>query len=120
MSAPGQVRATELVKIQPGQRLATRPVQNLAREGVTNLLKPRGRTRQSVTQVKGWSLEITIVREADTVHNAGRQQSRGREGESWASPSGAETTACLETGCPETREIPRVPEAGRGGQAYKR
>ena len=82
MSAPGQARATELVKIQLGQRLATRPVRNPAREEATNLLKPGGRTRQAVTPVKGWSPEITIVREADTVHFAGRQQGRGRQGES--------------------------------------
>jgi len=108
MSAPGQARTTELVKIQSGQRLATRPVQNPAREEATNLLKPGGRTRQAVTQVKGWSPEITIVREADTVHNAGRQQAMSRQGETHHPPSGSETTACFETGCPGTREIHRA------------
>jgi hypothetical protein len=120
MSAPGKAQATELVRIQSGQRLATRPVRNPAREEATNRLKPGGRTRQAVTQVKGWSPENTIVREADTVHFAGRQQGRGRQGETSTSPSGSETTACQENGRVGTREIHRVPEAGKRGQAYKR
>jgi hypothetical protein len=120
MSAPGQARTTELVKIQSGQRLATGPVRNPAGEEATNRLKPGERTRQAVTQVKGWSPEITIVREADTVHNAGRQQGVSRQGKTHRPPSGSETTACFETGCPGTREIHRVPAEGKREQAYKR
>lgn len=120
MSAPGQARTTELVKIQSGQRPATRPVRNPAGEEVTNLLKPGERTRQAVTPVKGWSPEITIVREADTVHNAGRQQGMSRQGQTHRPPSGSETTACFETSYPGTREIHRVPAEGKWEQAYKR
>ena len=113
MSAPGQAQATELVRVQSGQRLATRPVRNPAAEEATNLLKPGGRTRQAVTQVKGCSPEITTVREADTVHYEGRQQGMRRQGECHLPPSGSETTACLESGCPGTREIHCVPYKGK-------
>jgi len=120
MSAPGKAQAIELVRVQSGQRPATGPVRNPAGEEATNLLEPGGRTRQAVTPVKGWSPEITIIREADTVHVAGRQQGMDRQGETHHPPSGSETTACLESDRLGTREIHRVPEAGRGGQAWRR
>jgi hypothetical protein len=69
---------------------------------------PGGRRYQAATQVKGLSLEIFNVIEADMVHMHGRQYSYDRNGERAAALSGSETVAWYQKGCLGTREIQGV------------
>lgn len=80
MSAPRKVRKEQLVKIQPTQRLAISVEPNLTQQEVMNAVKLEGGTKQTATQVKGLSSEITDIIEADAVHLA--------EGSKWDSANG--------------------------------
>ena len=80
MSAPREVRKEQLVKIQPMQRLAISVELNLMQQEVTNVVKLKGGTRQTATQVKGLSSEISDIVEADTFHCV--------EGSKWDSVNG--------------------------------
>ena len=68
MSVPRKACNIKLVKIQSGERLAITPEQTFAPGKVTCLREAKGEECGAVTQVKGWSPEITIVSEVRTVH----------------------------------------------------
>lgn len=55
------------MKIQHTQRIANSVELNLMQQEITNVVKLKGRTMQTATQVKGLSFEITNIIEADIV-----------------------------------------------------
>jgi hypothetical protein len=69
---------------------------------------PGGRRHQAATQVKGLSLEMSNVIEADMVHIHGRQHRYNGNGEDVAALSGSETVAWYQRGRLGTWEIQGV------------
>ena len=68
MGAPSKIHMSQLVQIQPEERLAATSELNLASSLVTGCGEARGMGYWAATQVKGLSPEITPVSEADVVH----------------------------------------------------
>ena len=68
--APSKARKVQSVKIRPMQRLTTSIEPTIARQAVTNDVKPVGGTYQAATQVKVLSPEIINVVEADDFHSS--------------------------------------------------
>jgi RNA-directed DNA polymerase len=68
MSAPSKIHTSQLVQIQPEERLAATSELNLASSLVTGCGEARGMGYWAATQVKGLSPEIFLVSEADVVH----------------------------------------------------
>ncbi|MFZ2070388.1 MAG: hypothetical protein WAV32_02040 [Halobacteriota archaeon] len=68
MSVPSKVHNSQLVQIQPEERLAATSELNLASSLVTGCGEARGTGYWAATQVKGLSTEIFVVPEADVVH----------------------------------------------------
>lgn len=80
MSAPSKAHKEQLVKIQSTQSLANSVEPNSTRHAVTSVVKLEGGTKQTATQVKGLSPEISNIIEADAVHLA--------EGSKWSGANG--------------------------------
>ena len=70
MSAPRKARHKQSVRIRPMQRLTTRIEPTIARQAVTNDVKPVEGTYQAATQVKVLSPEIFNIVDADVFHHA--------------------------------------------------
>ncbi len=70
MSAPSKAFNLQSVKIRSVQRLTTRIEPTIARQAVTNVVKPMEGTYQAATQVKVLSPEIFNIVEADVFHCA--------------------------------------------------
>lgn len=70
MSAPSKALNLQSVKIRSTQRLATRVEPTIARQEVTNVVKPIEGRYQAATQVKVSSPVISDVVEADVFHDA--------------------------------------------------
>ena len=68
MRAPSKARNFQSVKIRSMQRLTTSIEPTIARQAVTNVVKPMEGTYQAATQVKVLSHEIVNIVEADVVH----------------------------------------------------
>ncbi len=77
-------------------------------------MKPEGRRYQAATQVKGLSLEMLHVMEADTVHIEGRQHSVNRNSERGTTPSGSKPAAWYRKDVAGTRDIQRVSQKVEG------
>ena len=118
MSVPSKVHNSQLVKIQPEERLAATSELNLASSLVTGCGEARGMGYWAATQVKGLSTEIFVVPEADVVHltegstliaDSPNLQSWNITGSSgtWRgdeSPAGSETVARYQMDIMGTRE----------------
>ena len=102
----------QLVKIQPGERLAATSELNLASSLVTGCGEARGMGYWAATQVKGFSHEIFIVPEADVVLlTEGSTLIADSPNGTWqgdASPAGSETVARYQMDIMETRETQGV------------
>jgi RNA-directed DNA polymerase len=97
-------------EIQSGERLATTPAPNSAREEVTNFVKPEEGRAQAITQVKVLNSEIKIDTEADTVSCVESSMAKTATGEVVATPSGSKAVARDQrdkAGTGETRDAPR-------------
>lgn len=108
MSAPRKAYTIQLVKIQPEERVATTSELNSAPGWVTCHREARGMGYWATTQVKGLSLEITIVSEVETVHEVEDSSLIVvmRDGEN---PTGSKTVARYQmeyVGTWETQYIP--------------
>jgi len=118
MSAPSKIHTSQLVQIQPEERLATTSELNLASSLVTGCGEARGMGYWAATQVKGLSPEIFTVSEADVVHvtegstfiaDSPNLRSWNRAGsfETWRGdegPTGSETVARYQRASMGTRE----------------
>jgi retron-type reverse transcriptase len=118
MSAPSKIHASQLVQIQPEERLATTSELNLASSLVTGGDEARGMGYWAATKVKGLSPEITHVSEADVVHLTEgstfivdspnlRSWNRAVSFETWRGdegPAGSETVARYQRASMGTRE----------------
>ena len=118
MSVPSKIHNSQLVQIQPEERLAATSELNLAFCLVTGSGEAKGMGYWAATQVKGLSPEIFIVPEADVVHltegstliaDSPNLQSWNIAGSSgtWrgdASPAGSETVARYQKDIMGTRE----------------
>jgi len=118
LSVPSKIHNSQLVKIQPEERLAATSELNLAFCLVTGSGEARGMGYWAATQVKGLSHEIFVVPEADVVHltegstlitDSPNLQSWNIAGSSgtWRgdeSPAGSETVARYQTDIMGTRE----------------
>ena len=122
MSVPSKIHNSQLVKIQPEERLAATSELNLAFCLVTGSGEAKGMGYWAATQVKGLSHEIFIVPEADVVHltegstliaDSPNLQSWNITGSSgtWRgdeSPAGSETVARYQMDIMGTRESQSV------------
>ena len=122
MSVPSKIHNSQLVKIQPEERLAATSELNLASCLVTGSGEARGMGYWAATQVKGYSHEIFGVLEADVIHltegstlitDSPNLQSWNIAGSSgaWqgdASPAGSETVARYQKDIMGTRETQSV------------
>lgn len=70
MSAPSKALNLQAVKIRPMQRLTISIEPTIARQAVTNVVKPVEGTEQAATQVKVLSPEIFNIVEVDVLHYA--------------------------------------------------
>ena len=70
MRAPSKAHNLQSVKIRSMQRLTTGIEPTIARQAVTNAVKPIGGTYQAVTQVKVLSPEMINMVEVDAFHGA--------------------------------------------------
>jgi hypothetical protein len=70
MSAPSKALNLQTVKIRPMQRLTISIEPTIARQAVTNVVKPLEGTEQAATQVKVLSPEIFNIVEVDVFHDA--------------------------------------------------
>lgn len=70
MSAPSKAFNLQPVEIRPMQRLTPSIEPTIARQAVTNVVKPVEGTYQAATQVKVLSPEIINVVDADVIHCA--------------------------------------------------
>ena len=118
MSVPSKIHNSQLVQIQPEERLAATSELNLAFCLVTGSGEAKGMGYWAATQVKGLSPEIFIVPEADVVHltegstliaDSPNLQSWNIAGSSgtWRgdeSPAGSETVARYQMDIMGTRE----------------
>ena len=118
MSVPSKIHNSQLVQIQPEERLAATSELNLAFCLVTGSGEAKGMGYWAATQVKGLSPEIFIVPEADVVHltegstliaDSPNLQSWNITGSSgtWRgdeSPAGSETVARYQMDIMGTRE----------------
>jgi len=68
MSAPSKARKVQSVKIRSMQRLTTSIEPTIARQAVTNVVKPMKGTYQAATQLKVLSSDIFNIVEADVLH----------------------------------------------------
>ena len=114
MSAPSKADMFQLVRIQPEERLAITSELNPAPGRATDHREARGAGYRAATPVKGWSPEITIVSEADAVHECGRQHWVDRERRDQPSPTGSKTAARYQMEQIGTRETHGIP-CGVGG-----
>ncbi|MDI6886491.1 MAG: hypothetical protein QMD22_09195 [archaeon] len=129
MSAPSKVHTIQLVKIQPGERLATTSEQNPASSLVTGCDEARGMGYWAATYVKGLSPEMLVMSEADVVHRtegstlptvSPKLRSWNIAGSSgtWQggeSSTGSKTAARYQMDSMGTREAQRVLLNGVGG-----
>ncbi|MCL0076603.1 reverse transcriptase domain-containing protein, partial [Dehalococcoidia bacterium] len=99
-------------EIQSGERRATTPVLNSAREAATNLVKPEGGRYRAGTQVKVLSPEIATVAEADAFHFVEGRRGNIDKGEIISTPSGSESPARYQKDNGGTRETQGVPQVG--------
>jgi len=93
MSVPSEVREYPVVQNHHGQRLATSPEQTLAFSEVTSWMKLKARRYQAATKVNVLSPEITIIAEADELHDYRRLQCCTVNGKDTASLPGSEAVA---------------------------
>ncbi len=126
MSVPSKIHNSQLVKIQPEERLAATSELNPAPSLVTGCGEARGMGYRAATQVKGLSPEILVVSMADVVHltegsiliaDSPNLQSWNIAGSAgtWrgdASPTGSEPVARYQTDIMGTRETRRVLPTG--------
>jgi len=91
-------------EIQSGERLATAPVLNSAREKVTTLVKPEEGRYRAATQVKVLSPEIAIFTEAETLHFVEGSMDNTAKGEVVSTSSGSEARARYQKDSVGTRE----------------
>ena len=68
MGAPSEAHNLQSVKIRSMQRLTTSIEPTIARQEVTNVVKPMGGTYQAATQVKVLSPEMNNIVEVDVFH----------------------------------------------------
>ena len=129
MSAPSKVHTIQLVKIQPGEWLATTSEQNLASSLVTDCDEARGMGYWAATHVKGLSPEMLLISEADVVHRTEGSTLTAVSPKLWSwniagssgtwqggeSPTGSETVARYQMDSMGTREAQRVLLNGVGG-----
>jgi len=122
MSVPSKIHNSQLVKIQPEERLAATSELNLAFCLVTGSGEAKGMGYRAATQVKGLNHEIFIVPEADVVHltedstlitDSPNPQSWNIAGSAgtWRgdeSPAGSETVARYQMDIMGTRESQSV------------
>lgn len=95
--------------IQSGERLTTTSEPNSARGKVTTLVEPEEGRYWAATQVKGFSPEIAIVTEADTLHFVEGRMDNTTKGEVISAPSGSEPVARYQKDSVGTREAQSVP-----------
>ena len=81
------------VEIRSMQRLTPSIEPTIARQAVTNVVKPVEGTYQAATQVKVLSPEIINVVDADVIHCDGRQNEGWRYGKSSLGLPGSESVA---------------------------
>ena len=112
MGVPSKAHAVQLVKIQPGERLATTSELTLTPSLVTGCCEAKGMGYWAATQVKGLSPEITIVTEADTLHFVEGRMGNTVKGEVISTPSGSETVARCQKDSMGTREAQGIPQYG--------
>ena len=112
MSVPSKIHNSQLVKIQPEERLAASSELNLAPSLVTGCGEARGMGYWAATQVKESSHEIFIVPEADVVllteGNTLIADSLIGTWQGDASPAGSKTVARYQTDIIGTRETQSV------------